>query len=122
MSKHFNMELFLNGVMTGSESTRKRHLRQAKAMQEAIEQRWQRNNPWNWRLKHVHWFLTQHLKNQSSATRYYYRLTALLIWKRLGNDRARLIQRSPRGCLAAPDTVISSDQASPVCTSIPPPN
>jgi hypothetical protein len=37
-------------------------------------------------VKHVRWFFTQHLKDHSETTRYYYRLTTLLIWKRLGND------------------------------------
>ena len=46
--------------------------------------------------KHVRWFLTQHLKDHSDATRYYYRLTALLVWKRLGNGRELLTGRSSR--------------------------
>ena len=94
MTKLFDMALFLNGVLTGSLATRQRHLRQARIMQAAIQQRWQRDNPWTWQLKHVRWFLTQHLKDQSDATRYYYRLTALLVWKRLGNSRELLICRS----------------------------
>ena len=66
-------------------------------MQAAIQQRWQRDNPWSWQLKHVRWFLTQHLKDHSDATRYYYRLTALLVWRRLGNDcwRRRRIELLP---------------------------
>jgi hypothetical protein len=36
-------------------------------------------------MKHVRWFLTRYLKDHSEATRYYYRLTARLVWKRLGN-------------------------------------
>ncbi|WP_448694695.1 hypothetical protein [Pseudomonas moraviensis] len=94
MSKPFDMALFLRGVLTGSKVTQKRHLRQARIMQAAIQQRWQRwqrDNPWTWQLKHVRWFLIQHLKDHSDATRYYYRLTALLIWKRLGNNREMLI-------------------------------
>ncbi|WP_256579616.1 MULTISPECIES: hypothetical protein [unclassified Pseudomonas] len=57
---------------------------------------WQRNNPCIWQLKHVRWFLTQHLKDHSDATRYYYQLTALLIWERLGNDRQLLMDISMR--------------------------
>ena len=63
-------------------------------MQAAIQQRWLRDNPWTWLFKHVRWFLTQHLKAHSDATRYYYRLTALLVWNRLGNDRGLPIRRS----------------------------
>ncbi|MFP3333679.1 hypothetical protein SB761_23490 [Pseudomonas sp. SIMBA_064] len=83
MSKPFDMALFLSGVLAGSKSTQQRHLRQARIMQEAIQRRWQRDNPWTWRLKHVRWFLNRNLKNHSRASRYYYRLTASLIWKRM---------------------------------------
>ncbi|MCP1512896.1 hypothetical protein [Pseudomonas rhodesiae] len=84
MNKPFDIALFLSGVLTGSKAAQQRHLRQARTMQAAIQQRWQRNNPWSWQPKHLRWFLSQHLKDHSDATRYYYRLTAQLIWKRLG--------------------------------------
>ena len=87
MTKPFDMELFLSGVLTGSKVTQQRHLRQARIMQAAIQQRWQRDNPWAWHLKHVRWFLIHHLKDHSEATRYYYRLTSLLILKKLGKSR-----------------------------------
>ncbi|MFG0502258.1 hypothetical protein ACF8GD_06420 [Pseudomonas putida] len=87
MTKPFDMALFLSGVLTGSKVTQQRHLRQARIMQAAIQKRWQRDNPWTWQLKHVRWFLTQHLKDHSDAARYYYRLTVLLVWKRLGSPR-----------------------------------
>ena len=77
----------MRGVLTGSKVTQQRHLRQARIMQAAIQKRWQRDNPWTWQLKHVRWFLTQYLEDQSDATRYYYLLTASLVWKRLGKDR-----------------------------------
>ena len=96
MSKPFDMALFLSGILNGSKATQQRHLRQARIMQVAIQQRWQRDNPWTWQLKHVRWFLTQLLKDHSDVTRYYYRLTALLIWKRLGNGRQLLMDRSNR--------------------------
>lgn len=94
MIRSFDMALYLSGVLTGSKATQQRHLRQARIMQAAIQQRWQRDNPWTWQLKHMRWFLTQHLKSHSDASRYYYQLTALLIWKRLGRDRKMLIDRS----------------------------
>lgn len=97
MSKPFNMALFLSGVLTGSKATQQRHLRQARIMQAAIQQRWQRDNPWTWQLKHVHWFFSEYLKDRSYATRYYYWLTALLIWKRLGHDRVLPVGRSSPG-------------------------
>ena len=62
MTKPFDIALFLNGVLTGSEVTQQQHLRQARIIQAAIQRRWQRENAWNWQLKYVRWFLTQHLK------------------------------------------------------------
>ncbi|WHS60696.1 hypothetical protein QNH97_01260 [Pseudomonas sp. G2-4] len=85
MSTAFDMELFLSGVLTGSHTTRQRHLRQAKVIQDAISTRWRRNNPWSWHQKHLVWFLTHHLDQKSESTRYYYFLTARLICQRLGN-------------------------------------
>lgn len=95
MTKPFDLALFLSGVMTGSKATQQRHLRQARIMQAAIQQRWQRANPWTWRHKHVRWFLTEHLKGCSDTTWYYYRLTALLVWKRLGPIPLRFHSRTP---------------------------
>lgn len=48
MSKQFDMELFLAGVLTGAHVTRKRHVRQAKIIQAEIAERWQRETPWAW--------------------------------------------------------------------------
>jgi len=48
MSKPFDMELFLAGVLTGSHATRQRHVRQAKIIQVEIAGRWQRETPWAW--------------------------------------------------------------------------
>lgn len=94
MTKPFDMALFLSGVLYGSKVTQQRHLRQARIMQAAIQQRWQRDTPWTWQLKHVRWFFTQQLQDHSDATRYSYRLTALLVWKRLGNDREMLMSNA----------------------------
>jgi hypothetical protein len=91
VTKPFDMALFLSGVLTGSKITQQRHLRQAKIMQAAIQQRWQRDNPWSWQLKHVHWFFAHYLNDRSGSTQYYYRLTAALIWMRMGKSRTHLI-------------------------------
>ncbi|KAF6687866.1 hypothetical protein HFD98_21260 [Pseudomonas sp. EKM23D] len=82
MSKAFDMELFLAGALTGSHSTRQRHLRQAKNIQTAIAERWQRDNPWTWQEKHLRWFFEQETEKKE-ATRNYYLLTAALIAKRM---------------------------------------
>ena len=79
MNKPFDMELFLAGVLTGSHSTRQRHLRQAKAIQAAMSNRWHRENPWTWQRKHFKWFLNHHIRDRSKATQYRYRLTLEII-------------------------------------------
>ncbi|WP_194788274.1 hypothetical protein [Pseudomonas sp. UFMG81] len=83
MSKPFDIELFLVGVLTGSQATQKRHLHQAKIIQAEIEVRWQRETPWSWQRKHLAWFLEHHLRQRSNATRYYYLLTVRLLVRRL---------------------------------------
>ncbi|MGE8048401.1 hypothetical protein ACQKPT_08865 [Pseudomonas monteilii] len=86
MSKAFDMELFLAGVLTGSHATRQRHLDQARFIQAKIVDRWQRQTPWSWQKKHMTWFLEHHLKRRSEATRYYYVLTMRLLARRLGKS------------------------------------
>ncbi|MER1086210.1 hypothetical protein AAA607_21015 [Pseudomonas aeruginosa] len=83
MSKPFDMEIFLAGVLTGSHATQQRHLRQAKIIQAEIAARWQRKTPWAWQRKHLAWFLEHHLSHRSKATRYYYALTIRLLARRL---------------------------------------
>ncbi|EJB8382321.1 hypothetical protein [Pseudomonas aeruginosa] len=83
MSKPFDMELFMAGVLTGSHTTQQRHLRQARIIQAEISVRWQRQTPWAWQKKHVDWFLEHRLNRRSEATRYYYLLTVRLLARRL---------------------------------------
>ncbi|HEN8705148.1 MULTISPECIES: hypothetical protein [Pseudomonas] len=83
MSKQFDMELYLTGVLTGSHATQQRHVRQAKIIQAEITKRWQLETPWGWQRKHVAWFLDHRLGNRSEATRYYYLLTVRLLVSRL---------------------------------------
>nr|WP_112196103.1 hypothetical protein [Pseudomonas sp. LG1E9] len=84
MSKPFDIELFLAAVLTGSHATRERHIRQAKIIQAAISDRWQRDNPWTWQRKHLVWFFDIHLAQHSPYTRAYYLVTAHLVCKRAG--------------------------------------
>ncbi|WP_207849407.1 MULTISPECIES: hypothetical protein [unclassified Pseudomonas] len=86
MSKPFDMELFMASVLTGSHATRERHLRQAKAIQAAMSNRWHRDNPWTWQQKHLDWFLNHHLKQHAESTRYYYLLTIHLLTLRIGKS------------------------------------
>lgn len=84
MSKPFDMKLFLAGVMTGSQATRQRHLRQAMIIQAAIADYWQLSTPWAWKRKHLIWFYDHCLKLHSDAAKYYYLLTIRLLISRLG--------------------------------------
>lgn len=84
MSEEFDMEVFLAGVLTGSHATRQQHLRQARFIQAAIDERWQRQTPWCWKRKHLEWFLKSRLGQRSNDTQYYYFLTVKLIVRRLG--------------------------------------
>lgn len=86
MSKPFDMELFLAGVLIGAHTTRQRHVRQAKIIQVAIAERWRRENPWTWQKKHVVWFLENCMSKHSRATQYYYVLTVRLLARRLGTS------------------------------------
>lgn len=83
MSKPFDMELFLAGVLTGSHATRQRHLRQAQTIQNKIALRWQRATPWAWQRKHLTWLIEHCLASHDETTRYYYLLTIRLLAQRL---------------------------------------
>ena len=84
MSTAFDMELFLSGVLSGSHTTRERHLRQAKTIRAAIANRWHRDSPWTWQQKHLAWFLYHHVNQHAESTRYYYLLTVQVLTHRLG--------------------------------------
>lgn len=83
MIMSFDMKLFMAGVLTGSHATQKRHLHQAKIIQIAIAERWQRETPWTWQRKHVVWFHEHRLSERNEATRYYYLLTVRMLARRL---------------------------------------
>ncbi|WP_414868218.1 hypothetical protein [Pseudomonas sp. IT-194MI4] len=86
MNKPFDMEIFLAGALTGAHATRERHISQAKTIQAAISERWNRDNPWTWQRKHLVWFLNDHMNSNSKSTRYYYLLTIQLLTHRLGKS------------------------------------
>ncbi|AYG43576.1 hypothetical protein DV532_04385 [Pseudomonas sp. Leaf58] len=83
MAKSFDMSVFLAGVLRGAQVTRNRHIRQAIAIQAAIYDRWGKENPWNWKRKHIVWIWAHHLTRHSASTRYYYLLTIRLIEQRM---------------------------------------
>ena len=67
MTEPFDMEVFLGGVLTGSQATRKRHLRQATIIHAAIAERWERKNAWVWQRKHLAWFLNHRIRQRSES-------------------------------------------------------
>ena len=83
MSKTIDMELFLASVLIGSDATRVRHLRQARTIQSAISKRWIIDNPWNWKRKHLVWFLNYYTSANAPTTRYYYLLSVKILVLRL---------------------------------------
>ncbi|HRL94413.1 MAG TPA: hypothetical protein PK873_12720 [Pseudomonas sp.] len=72
------------GVLTGSPHSRKRHLMQADVIQDAIKQRWKKDCPERWKVKHIRWFLQEQAKTAAPETTYRYWLTARLLVERLG--------------------------------------
>lgn len=86
MNQPFDMRLFLAGVLTGSNSTRERHIRQAKAIQAAISVRWKIGSPWSWKRKHLAWYLAQFAEQHANSTTYYCLLTINLLCLRLGKS------------------------------------
>lgn len=82
MNTPYNIEIFLAGVLKGSQATRKRHINQAKIIQIAISKRSHKNNPWTWKLKHLNCFIGTQLKSKATSTAYYYQLTVNLIIQR----------------------------------------
>ena len=87
MKRSCDMELFLTAVLKGAHATRRRHINQARLIQATIQQQFQRDNPWRWQLKHLQWFMREHLAEHAPHSRYYYGLTVRLIVKRLGKER-----------------------------------
>jgi hypothetical protein len=111
----FDMELFLSGVLDGSHTTRKRHLRQANLIQNAIYQRWRIDTPWRWKQKHLTWFIGTKLKNHSRHSIYYYVLTINIIAKRLSKDQtwACLTRDKHSSICASSNTTSKSTKPSP---------
>lgn len=81
----FNMYLFLSGVLTGSQVKQQRHMRQARIIQAAIQERWGINNPWRWKLKNFLWLINVHLESHADSSRNYYLLTIDIIIAHLEN-------------------------------------
>lgn len=80
------MELFIAGILVGSHATRKRHIRQAKKIQTSIIGRWNRDNPWTWKLKHIQWFMHRTGVHRKAQTQYSYYLTLKIIETRLNKS------------------------------------
>lgn len=93
------MKMFLSGVLTGGDETRKRELAQAKKIHEALRERWNMRHPEQWKWKHLRWFLEVHQNSTPLETRYRYWLTIVKIMQR----RQKVADWTPR--LRGPWTV-----------------
>lgn len=80
------MTLFISGGLTGAPTSRKRDLMQAEKIHEALAEHWGLHHPAQWRVKHLRWFLAEHLKFASSDTRYRYWLTVKKIITQLKKE------------------------------------
>ncbi len=49
MREPFDMELFLAGIMSGANATKKRHVHQAAIIQQEIKKHWKECTPWRWK-------------------------------------------------------------------------
>jgi len=96
-----DMRLFLRDVLSGSPSSRARHLRQARVIQHAINQHWGIANPHRWRVKHLRWFLQHHCAGLAPISRYRYWLTVALMARR--RHRTEDWQAHLRGSWQRPD-------------------
>ncbi len=76
------MEIFIAGVLKGAPATRRRHIQRANTIKLAIESRWNIRHPAQYQVKHLRWFLAEHIKLDNSNARYQYWLTVKLIVQR----------------------------------------
>lgn len=51
MREPSDMELFLAGIMSGANATKKRHVHQAAIIQQEINKHWKECNPWRLKKK-----------------------------------------------------------------------
>lgn len=76
------MEIFISGVLKGAPETCIRHIQRANKIKLAIESRWKIRHPAQYQVKHLRWFLAEHIKREKPNARYQYWLTVKLIVKR----------------------------------------
>ena len=60
----------LRRAQPGSSRAVHYHIRRGERIAAAIAERWRRDHPHQWRLKHVRWYLEYHSRHLTPATRY----------------------------------------------------
>lgn len=80
------MEIFIEGVLKGAPTTSRRHIQRANKIKMAIESRWNIRHPAQYQVKHLRWFLAEHIKFEKPDVRYQYWLTVKLIVERREKD------------------------------------
>src|SRR5262245_32971809 len=81
-----NILLYMEGVLSGAPSMQDKHRKRLIAIQSAIFIRWGIKNPEQWRVKHLRWFLQEHMKDNAASYRYDFWLTVREITKRRGRE------------------------------------
>lgn len=79
------IKLARNRMSGISHATKKRRVRRAAIVADAIWRRWQAG-VWQWKLKHVRWLLEHHLREQTADTRYQYWLVIRDLLRFLGRN------------------------------------
>ncbi len=72
------LQAMLKRSLTGSPRSVREHLGRARLIAEGIWRRWH-VGPWQWRLKHVRWFLEHRTEHLGPWARYKYWLTILKV-------------------------------------------
>lgn len=73
------VEVLLKRAQPGKNSGVRAHIKRGQRIASKIEERWKINEPYQWKAKHLQWFLKAETAALSPATRYdYYRTVCVL--------------------------------------------
>lgn len=79
------IEILLRRAQPGKSGGVKAHIKRGQRIAQRIEERWGIREPYQWRVKHLQWFLKAETEGLSPATRYDYWRTACVLAAALGH-------------------------------------
>jgi len=79
------IEMLLKRAQPGKNSGVKAHIKRGQRIASRIEERWRISEPYQWKVKHLQWFLKADTAALSPASRYDYWRTARVIAAALGH-------------------------------------